>query len=65
MKKYIVTVPDDKRALFDEIVREHHLEVVEASDSQHTTTTGAGNPPAVDEDIPWVEAKKLIERDAT
>lgn len=66
MKKYLVTVPDDKRALFDEIVRENQLDVHEVSES----ATEAGSYHArhnthEEDNIPWIEAQKLIDRNAT
>jgi len=65
MKKYIVTVPDNQRAVFDEIVRENRFEVFEVSDTSnqetHFGSAGHINP---DDEIPWVDAKRIIERDA-
>lgn len=66
MKKYIVTVPEDKRALFDEVVRENHLDVHEVNE----TATEAGSHHTrqhslEEENIPWIEARKLIDRNAT
>jgi len=64
MKKYIVTVPDNKRALFDEIVRENELDVYEVTESA-TDAGNAGHTSAEADNIPWIEAQKLIDRNAT
>lgn len=66
MKKYIVTVPDNQRAVFDEIVRENRFEVYEvADDSRQETNFGSAGHIDPNDEIPWVDARKLIDRDAT
>jgi len=64
MKKYIVTVPDNKRALFDEIVRENELDVYEVNESDTETGTYHRNSALQDDSLPWIEAQKLIDRNA-
>ena len=66
MKKYIITVPEDKRALFDEIVRENQFEVYEVSDKAKKPEGHEARHKIHEEDnIPWIEAQKLIDRNAT
>lgn len=62
MKKYIVTIPDNKRALFDEIVRENEFDVYEFNDTEHEAPHH--DIARKDDHIPWIEAQKLIDRDA-
>lgn len=66
MKKYIVTVPEDKRALFDEIVRENRFDVSEFNESSpEAKNYHARHNSHEDDNIPWIEAQKLIDRNAT
>ena len=66
MKKYIVSVPEDKRALFDEVVRENHLDVHEMNESAAEAESHHARHNFYEEDnIPWIEARKLIDRNAT
>ena len=66
MKKYIVSVPEDKRALFDEVVRENHLNVHEVNESAAAVEDHHARHNFYEEDnIPWIEARKLIDRNAT
>lgn len=66
MKKYIVTVPEDKRALFDEVVRENHFDIYEVNDN---SAQAEGNETKshhfMEDNLPWIEAQKLIDRNAT
>jgi len=62
MKKYILTIPDNKRALFDEIVRENEFDVYEFNEAEHETPHQ--DTAIKDDHIPWIEAQKLIDRDA-